>query len=71
MVAMALTFCAKSQISEPVVLNSDSLPVIDNGILTLKLDLPRGGAICYLFYSDVFTKRILMCPNVPMWFIFN
>ena len=51
MLSMLTIFFAKSQNNEPVVQNSDSLPVIDNGILTLKLDLTRGGAICYLSLS--------------------
>lgn len=43
--AVFLSQCARSQIPQ----NND--PIIDNGILTLKLDLTRGGAISYLSLS--------------------
>ncbi len=56
--ALVMANCAKSQVAVtpvipvvpvvPVVADKDSASTISNGILTLKLDLTRGGAISYL-----------------------
>ncbi len=55
LIALILTNCAKSQVSvtqtvtsDPVIASKDTGSTISNGILTLKLDLTRGGAIAYL-----------------------
>lgn len=60
--ALMLVNCAKSQVvnqpvTPPVIIVADkeSAPTITNGILTLKLDLTRGGAISYL--SKAGSKR--------------
>jgi len=57
-VAIIVTFCAKSQplkiivpVPEIKIPDKDSASTINNGILTLKLDLARGGAISYLSRS--------------------
>ncbi|MEI6677091.1 MAG: hypothetical protein WCL21_00705 [Mariniphaga sp.] len=58
MLALLLFQCAKSQPvqpfikpSDPVIQSKDTSSTLDNGILTLKLDLTRGGAISYLSLS--------------------
>ena len=55
LIALIMANCAKSQVSvqqvitpDPIVAVKDSASTITNGILTLKLDLTRGGAISYL-----------------------
>ena len=47
---LLFSYCGKSK--QPTVLVENNNPVIDNGILKLKLDLTRGGAISYLSLSD-------------------
>jgi hypothetical protein len=56
LISFLLFHCAKSQETKPVIVEPIPIipvvdPIIDNGILTLKLDLSRGGAISYLSLS--------------------
>ncbi len=56
LISFLLFHCAKSQEAKPVIEEPIPIvpvvePVIDNGILILKLDLTRGGAISYLSLS--------------------
>ncbi len=46
---LLFSYCGKSK--QPKVLEKSDKPVIDNEVLTLKLDLSRGGAISYLSLS--------------------
>lgn len=49
LLCFSISFLGQCQESQPEPLHvADSKPVISNGVLTLKLDLTRGGAICYL-----------------------
>jgi len=55
-ISILLSQCAKSQenqpvINDPVPVIPNNDPIINNGILTLKLDLTRGGAISWLSLS--------------------